>query len=345
MRSQIARAARWAVQTKESVLKKASGNSYATARAYYRQKLERSARRFRGAPLLVYQMGKVGSKTVIQSLRALQRAHALDMPVYHVHFLNQPQIDEFLDKRKGFLGTEKQGRLEHLWLYEYLREQLDAAQAREEQNTATGHAGYADIPKWKVVTLTRESVGRNVSSFFELVEVEPLDLGGESPDSALARYRVRSDPDFYGFDVVVDTGNLHNLTELFLQEPDHDEPAQFFDKEILGVLGVDVYEADFPTSKGWAIYEGKFADVLLIRVEDLNECAGEAFKEFLGVPELPLINENVGSEKAYASLYKAFRQTVVLPESYLDRMYASKYMHHFYSADEIAAFKRKWLRA
>jgi len=327
------------------VLKKASGSSYSTARAYYRQKLDRSARRFQGAPLLVYQMGKVGSKTIIQSLRALQRARQLDMPVYHVHFLNQPQIDEFLEKRKEFLGTEKQGRLEHIWLYEYLREQLDEAQAGEEQEAARGPAGYSDMRKWKVVTLTRESVGRNVSSFFELIEVEPLDLSGASSDSASARYRVRSDPDFYGFDVVVDTENLHHLTDLFLQEPDHDEPAQFFDKEILGVLGIDVYETEFPTSKGWMIYKGKLADLLLIRVENLNECAGEAFKEFLGIPELPLINENVGSEKAYASLYKTFRQSVVLPESYLDRMYASKYMHHFYDADEIAAFKRKWLRA
>jgi hypothetical protein len=83
-------------------------------------------------------------------------------------------------------------------------------------------------------------------------------------------------------------------------------------------------------------------DLLLIRVEDLNRCASQAFSEFLGLPELPLINENVGSAKAYASLYKTFKDSVKLPESYIDQMYATKYMRHFYSDREIAAFKKRW---
>ena len=54
------------------------------------------------------------------------------------------------------------------------------------------------------------------------------------------------------------------------------------------------------------------------------------------------LKTNVGSAKVYAPLYKEFKNSIVLPESYVDRMYTSKYMRHFYSEEEIARFREKW---
>ena len=347
LKKQIAQAAKWAFRAKESLLKSASSNNYHTARAFYRRKLERTARNRGGPPLLVYNMGKVGSKTVIRSLQELMRngAGSLDMPIYHVHFLTQSLIDEYLEKRKPFVGTEKQGRLEHIWLYEYLREQLDLLLANKQKPLAP----------WKVVTLTRETVGRNVSNFFELVEVKRLKGSGATDTQESQLYHVRSDPDFYDFEIQVDTENLSPLLDVFLQYPDHNEPLKFFHEEIKGVLGIDIYEKPFLTSEGpdgqpatpaagYAIYKTNLIELLLIRVEDLNRCANQAFSEFLGIPELPLINENVGSAKDYASLYKTFKDSVLLPEPYIDQMYATPYMRHFYSDSEIAAFRARWVK-
>ena len=329
-------AARWARQKKESLSRQRASKDYGSAKAYYMNKLSRAAARHEGAPLLVYQMGKVGSKSVMRTLRSLNAGETrkLDMPVYHVHFLTQSLIDEYEAKRKIFLGTEKQGRLEHIWLYEYLRQQID-----QRPWSAAGERTVPTHLRWKVVTLTRETVGRNVSNFFELVEVEPLE-GGTAP-----RYRVRSDPDFYDLDIVVDTGDLSELLQVFIDKPNHDEPLTFFDQEIKGVLGLDVYATPFPTSQGYTIYETEWADILLIRVEDLNTCAPAAFQEFLGLDSFDLINENVGSEKPYASLYKQFREARLLPESYLDRMYSTQYMKHFYTDQEIAGFRSRWVPA
>lgn len=45
------------------------------------------------SPILIYQMGKVGSKTVYESLKALNLA----TPVYHTHLLNKlEEIEKFI---------------------------------------------------------------------------------------------------------------------------------------------------------------------------------------------------------------------------------------------------------
>jgi hypothetical protein len=344
-RTFVRNAARWARQKRESIAKQRASRDYDSAKAYYLEKLCRAASRFEGAPMLVYQMGKVGSKSVLRTLKSLntRETHRLNMPVYHVHFLTQSLIDEYETKRKAFLGTEKQGRLEHIWLYEYLRQQRDNQLALIEASGRPLSPG----DRWKVVTLTRETVGRNVSNFFELVEVEPAD--GRPPHQEASatncRYHLRSDPDFYNLDIEVDTRDLSDLLQVYLDKPDHDEPLTFFEQEIKGVLGVDVYATPFPTSQGYTIYETDWADILLIRVEDLNTCVQAAFKEFLGIDNFDLMNDNVGSEKPYAGLYRQFKESRLLPESYIDRMYASRYMQHFYTDQEIARFKSKWVQS
>jgi hypothetical protein len=296
--------------------------NYHLARAYYMYELHRKRRQLKGSPLIIYNMGKVGSKTVQRSLKAL----GVDMPIYHVHFLTQDLIDQYIEKRKEFVGTKQYGRLKHIWLYQYLREQIDRGLADTE---------CLDSEKWKLVTLTREPISRNISEFFETLEAQPLDEAGQ-------RYYVKSDPDFYDFEIVVDLDDLSGLVQVYLDRLDHDTPLRFFDEQLRSVFGIDVFASEFPASKGYKIYEADQADVLLIRVENLNGCAAEAFKEFLGIQDLVLINENIGSQKPYAALYRKFKESITLPESYVDRMYNSKYMQHFYSKEEIARFRTKW---
>src|SRR3954467_9048640 len=57
--------------------------SYPLAKLYYRGVIRHGYPR--GDPIVIYQMGKVGSKTVERSLSAQTR----DRPIFHVHFLTQ----------------------------------------------------------------------------------------------------------------------------------------------------------------------------------------------------------------------------------------------------------------
>jgi hypothetical protein len=263
--------------------------------------------------ILVYQMGKVGSTTVRVSLRAA----GLDVPVRQIHFLSQDIIDENERiLRKRFPSVKRGFLYRHLWECQYLRKQVDK-----------GLKGR----RWRVVTLTRDPIARNISAFFQTLQVQLLDSG--------RRCKIKS---WYGFEITIDIEDIECLVDLFLEKWDHDTPLVYFDRELKGVLGIDVFSREFSTSKGYQIYREEPADVLLIRLENLSQCAQDAFGEFLNIDGFTLVRANVSSDKAYHAIYQKFLDSVVLPDSYVDRMYTSKYAQHFYSEEEIDLFRARW---
>ncbi|MFH1932395.1 MAG: putative capsular polysaccharide synthesis family protein [Pseudomonadota bacterium] len=240
------------------------------------------------------------------------------MPIYHVHFLTHDRIAETEAKRRKYFRTERYSYLKRPWLYQYLRKQIDRG---------------LNGKKWKIVTLTREPIGRNISTFFENLEINLLSPGDQ--------YEIKSD--YYDIDhTVVKLDDMQELTSLFFDRLNHDVPLVFFDRELKGVFGIDVFASDFPKSEGYKIYEGKQADVLLIRLENLNECACDALKKFLNINGFTLTNTNIGRKKDYALIYQKFKDSIALPDAYINKMYGSKYMRHFYSEEEIQRFEAKW---
>lgn len=301
----------------KGILRISGGNYYHWAKANYIRKLERSQRHFKKSPLLVYQMGKVGSSTIVTSLKAIN----LDRPIYHPHFLTKARIVKTEEDRKNFFLTKRHSYLQRPWLYEFLLGQLNE-----------GTMGR----KWKVVTLTREPVVRNISAFFENLEVKRLD---EMDCYEISSHYYKISP------TIIRLDNLEALNKLFFEKVNHNSPEEFFDREIKGLLGVDVYTRKFPRQKGYCIVEGDLADILLLRLEDLNKVATEAFMDFLAIKDFKLLKSNLGSEKNYAPLYKEFKQSVKFPKGYLNNIYGSRYMQHFYSVEEIEKFKQKWCKA
>ena len=130
--------------------------------------------------------------------------------------------------------------------------------------------------------------------------------------------------------------------KISLAKVNHDSPLTFFDRELKIVFDIDVFASNFPKSKGYKIYEGEKADLLLIRLEDLNRCARDAFEDFLNIDKFTLESVNIGSQKKYALIYQKLKESIRLPDAYIDRMYQSKYMHHFYTTQEIQKFETKW---
>jgi hypothetical protein len=242
------------------------------------------------------------------------------MKIYHSHLLTMGRIWETERRRKKYFRTEKQSYLHRSWLNLFLHKQI-----------SKGLNGK----KWKVITLTREPVGRNISTFFENLEIKSLNSNG--------KYKIKSD--YYNIDsIIVKEDNLGELVDFFFSKLNHRSPLDFFDNELHKVFNVDVYANEFPKSKGYKIYRTLKADILLIRVEDLNRVAQQAFKEFLEIENFSLIDENVSEDKNYALLYKAFKDKIHLPDSYLDQLYCSKYMQHFYSIEEINNFRSRWIK-
>ena len=113
---------------------------------YHQARLRRDAA-IRPPPILVHQMGKVGSRTVAQTIaRALP-----DRPLYHVHALNEATLATY---RRSAEKRRRAGQID-----------VDAP-------TLTGHylrrrvSAHPDFP-WSVVTTIREPVARNISTLFQ----------------------------------------------------------------------------------------------------------------------------------------------------------------------------------
>ena len=296
------------IRASKQAFKKLAWRRYDVARAYQRLRLGLAFSEER-LPVVLLQMGKVGSRTVWRSLLDAE----LDVPVWHLHYLS----DEIIGRLESlYRQTWPEGNAVHLWRCQFLREKLDR-----------GLGGL------KIITLTRDPVSRNISSFFESCQFQPLERPGA--------YRVRSVD--YDFEARISSDDLRPLTSLFLEQLDHETPLVFFDREFRAVLGIDVYSREFPKSKGYEIYRDRRADVLVIRLEDLANCAGEAMNAFLRLDDFKLINANVGREKDYGPIYEQFKKSVRLPKSYLDEMYGSRYAQHFYTDAEISAFRARWL--
>lgn len=292
-----------------TIMQLAYKNNY-FAKAYYTLYFNISS--YNKEPLIVFSMGKVGSSTIKTSLKAA----GLDMYIYHVHVLTQDAMEKVEKTYKQFF-SKMQIYPHHLWESQWLRKKIVK--------------GSQEDKKWKVVALVRDPVARNISAFFENLEVELLDSD--------YRYKIKST---YNFEITLEIKDIEKLVELFIEKFDHDTPLIWFDSQLKPIFGIDVFSSGFPTSKGYKIYEGELADLLVLRLENLNECARDAFQEFLNIRGLTLIRANVASEKPYYPIYSKFLDSAILPESYLAKMYNSKYTQYFYNQEEVNTFRAKW---
>lgn len=95
--------------------------------------------------ILVYQMGKVGSRTVYDTLLSLDLAN----PVYHIHWLSSANIEAEI----------RHYRRAGIWLPSYVRTgQFVSRQIRRHGER-----------EWWIITLVRDPIARQLSEFFQLM--------------------------------------------------------------------------------------------------------------------------------------------------------------------------------
>lgn len=294
------------MESPKTLFQKMLRSNYYFARAYHYLKVVLLDNSTNKHLIVVHQMGKVASTAIYESLKVLN-PDPDKYSIYHTHYLS----DSGFHKSEGFY-RENYSRIRaiHTPLIHsfYIRRYLKQSKRG----------------KPKVITLTRDPVAKNISSFFQSLE-----------------YR-------FGFSLQekIQTDNMETVLDelkiFFLEEfPNHDVPLSWFDLEVKSTFGIDVLAMPFDTEKGYQIYEGKQADILVLKLEALNQVAAEAFNTFLGIKDFEIKPENIGADKSYAQCYKLFKKTLSLPESYLNKMYSSKYVNHFYSEREISAFREQ----
>jgi hypothetical protein len=194
--------------------------------------------------------------------------------------------------------------------------------------------GGVNSRKWKLVTVFREPVARNVSVFFLAIDVFLRDFQQRHKDEGIdfqEKYR---------------KGEIDNplFLKIFLEEFPHNEPIDWFNDEVNDVFGIDVLEHPFPIDQGYQIIRSGNVDMLLLKLEQLDVIHHKAFQEFLGVDIPGLRTTHVTELDPAKPMYADFVKNTSFPESYLNRMYTSEFAQHFYSENEISSFRNKWLK-
>ena len=250
-------------------------------------------------PILIYQMGKVGSISVYKSLEK-----KAILPLFHFHDLFKN------DDSRSFCHFKDYGTLE-------LKQTI-----LDKYKVKKGAFLYNKIivPKKqvKIISLTREPIGRNIAAFFQNFER----MTGKKYE--LSNF------------------SCQDLMDKFIKFYPHSVPLEWFDNQFKSLLGIDVYEYPFPKEEGYLRIIKDNVDLLIIKLETSDSVKEKAIKEFLGLKEFKLVRANVGEEKNYQDMYKEFKQNIKLPQSLVDEMCGSKYFNHFYTDVEISKVYSRW---
>lgn len=257
--------------------------------------------------VVVHQMSKVGSQTVVASLRQ----SLSDYAIYHTHFLSQgglKWLENFVRERWGKITVPT-----HLWHGLFVRDRLY-------NNPKSG--------KLKIVTLVRDPVIRNISEFFQELDVHMA-------------YPYKEKLASVGIEGVTDELEKELLDKLN-HSIDWKQPYPWFESEIKSPFELDIFKLKFNRLAGYGIYSEGNIDLLLIKLERLSECCEQAFREFLGVEDFSLVNKNVATNKYYSDAYRNILKRLIIPAEKLEGWYSAGQLRHFYADDEITHFIDRW---
>jgi hypothetical protein len=248
-------------------------------------------------------MGRVGSKSIEDALSRLYLQTSTE--VFHLHYFTN--FEELERRAKIDLADTSQFLADNILKRDMLQELMASATEK----------------KVKIVSLVRDPIARNASTFFyALDEFIP------------------------GWESAYTKGDLSltDMIKIFVSKRAFVLTAlNWFEEQMKPVFDIDVYQAPFPQEAGYQIYSSSKADLLLLRLENLRSCAREAFARFLRIPNLELQTVNAGSERKTADLYNKFLAEP-LPPDYIDWTYSFKLPQHFYTEEELDNFKRKWMQ-
>ena len=255
-------------------------------------------------------MGKVGSSSLAKSLRKSIN----DYEIYQIHFLTKEFIERVNKQYREASKVRNQVIIEtHFLASKYL------AKIISQKSTCK---------KFKVISIVRDPIARNISSFFQAFPIYFADEYVTMQNTSLTN-----------------NDKIKLLIELFIKKFDrHNVPLEWFDIHMQPVFNIDIYAQSFTKSLGYKIYHADNIDLLILRLEDLNKNIETAMQAFLGIKNFKLENANISSGKDYSNDYSLFKNQLKLPQSYISDMYDSKYMKYFYTDSEINAFTSKWAK-
>jgi hypothetical protein len=253
-------------------------------------------------PILIYQMGKVGSSAVYKTLRKA----GLKNPVLFLHFLSQdlPEVKKLFD-RAGVLPAPY-----HVFLGEALRRRI---------------LGFPD-PICKIISLVRDPIDRTVSDLYQNPAFAgAVDLYGSGTGIIDAGRAVR-----FLKTALSEEKTFKYINEWFDRELKRVFGIDVFNRPFPVDAGVAVYRAG----------NAEALVIRLENLSGAGEAAIANFLN-LEHP-FRIQPGNIRRETPAGESYLRVKQALRLPRDLCERIYAGRFARHFYSSAMIEQFIRKW---
>ena len=252
-------------------------------------------------PILVYQMGKVGSSTVYRSLTE----SGLPLAVEQIQFLSDRWI---ADVERQYKAANAATPLN------VVRSKVVARQIRESKNVC-----------WKIISLVRDPIARNISSLFETMEpLSPALIGSDGNVDAQKATR-------------------HLLGQFATFDESSDYVCNWFDDEMRSVFGINVFQFPFCRETGTCRIRQGNVDLLILTLENLDWSYAPAIQQFLELDRpLDLVRANVAADKKHSAAYQQVLEQIRIPKSVCERIYSSRFCRHFYSNETRSNFIGRW---
>ncbi len=250
--------------------------------------------------VIIYQMGKVGSSTVYNTIKYMNTSYAL----YHIHWFSDIGIER---AENYFKNSSSQKIPMHIRRSKILKRFINM----KNENI-------------KIISITREPVARLISDVFQNIHY----YNHEFIDDELLNIK-----------------EIQKSIENQLKNFDiHSEYAStWFDVEFSKALDLNIYNYPFNKDIGYVIIKHRNIEILLLRMETMNDVLIDALKEFLDyAQDIKTMNTNIGEEKEFSIEQKFVKNNVKVDEKKLKEIYSSEYVSHFYSNEQVESFIQKW---
>ena len=167
----------------------------------------------------------------------------------------------------------------------------------------------------KIITLVRDPIARYISAQFQTLDHEPIPTEDAQQAARQLQQTVGKRREEISF--------------------------AWFGREMEPQLGVNPISEPFDREAGYALIEAPRADVLVLKLEQLDDLIPGVVSAFVG-EELRVVRANRGEEKEYADYYQEVLRHFSVSETVCREVYNHKHIRHFYTPDEINQFVQKW---
>lgn len=243
---------------------------------------------FADSPILIWQMGKVGSTSIGDALRSI------NVTSTQLHVIDSERLDNIVREHneRGFAVPDH--------ISDALRLQALIKNSSE---------------KFRIISLVRDPIERNLSALFESWEVYPPSYSQAEGPSALAEWFVMN------FDYSV---------------------LNWFDHEIINSTRINIYNTPFDHNSKKLLIETDRIKIMVLRKEDSQIQKKKNLEDFLDIPEINIGYSNISDLKNRSALWNTMRTSAKVSSILLDNVYKSRMVRHFYTDYEIEKLRMKW---